>query len=66
MFDVGVCVLIFFYILCGYQSGLILWFLDNLWFDGLRAVWVADRLSIVFGRDVILCGCLGLKYQLTN
>ena len=25
-------------VLCGFVSGLILWFLDNLWFDDLRAL----------------------------
>ena len=29
---VGVC-----FVLCKYVSGLILWFIDNLWFDDLRA-----------------------------
>ena len=26
-----------FFVLCGFVSGLILWFLDNLWFDDLHA-----------------------------
>ena len=49
-----------------FVSGLILWFMENSWFDDLRAEWTADRLNIGFGRDVILCGWLGSKYQLTN
>ena len=42
---------------------------DNLWFDDLRAGLKQeeeDRLNIVFSPDVIFCGCLGSKYQLTN
>ena len=36
-------------------------------FYDLRAEWIGDRLNIVFfGRDVILCGWLGSKYQLTD
>ena len=31
-------------------------FLDNLWFDDLRAEYIEDRLNIVFNRDVILRG----------
>ena len=27
----------FVYVLCKFVSGLTLWFLDNLWFDDLRA-----------------------------
>ena len=27
---------------------------------------MGDRLNIIFSRDVILCGWLGSKYQLTN
>ena len=27
----------FVYVLCKFVSGLILWFMDNLWFDDLRA-----------------------------
>ena len=42
MFDVCVC-----FVLCEFVSGLILWFMDNLWFDDLRAEWVGDRLDIV-------------------
>ena len=34
----------------------ILWVLNNLWFDDLRAEKIGDRLSIVFSRDVILYG----------
>ena len=26
-----------YFVLCGFVSGLILWFLDSLWFDGLHA-----------------------------
>ena len=48
-----VCV---FFVICGSVSGLILWFFDNLWFDDLRAEQIGDKLNIVFGRDVILCG----------
>ena len=33
-FVFAVCV---FFVLCGFVSGLILWFLDDLWFDDLRA-----------------------------
>ena len=61
MFDV--CV---FFVLCGFVSGLILWFFDNLWFDDLHAEEIGDRLNIVFSRDVILCGIFGSGYQLTN
>ena len=47
-------VYVLFYVnLC---TGLILWFLNNLWFDDLRAEYIGDRLNIVFSRDVILCG----------
>ena len=38
------------------MSGLILWFGGNLWFDGLRAELIEDRLNIVCGCDVILFG----------
>ena len=51
MFDVRV-----FFVLCGFVSGLILWFLDDLWFDDLRTEYTGDRLNIVFSRNVILCG----------
>ena len=51
MFDV--CV---YFVLCKFVSGLILWFMDNLWFDDLLAEQIGDRLNIVFSRDVILCG----------
>ena len=37
-------------------TGLILWLLNNLWFDDLRAKYIGDRLNSVFSRDVILCG----------
>ena len=40
--------------------------MENLWFDDLQAEYTGDRLNIVFSRDVILCGWLGSKYQLTN
>ena len=56
MFDV--CV---FFGLCGLVSGLILWFLDDLWFDDLRTEYTGDRLNIVFSRNVIFCGWLGSK-----
>ena len=46
----------FVYVLCKFVSGLILWFLYNLWFDDLRAESIGDRLNIVFSRDVIFCG----------
>ena len=53
---VFVCVC-FLYI---FVSGLILLFLDNLWFDhmraGLKKKEEEDRLNIVFRLDVILCG----------
>ena len=49
----NVCV---FFVLCGFVSGLILWFLDNLCFDDLCAELIGDRLNIVFSHDVILCG----------
>ena len=46
-------VYVLFYVnLC---TGLILWFLNNLWFDDLRPEYIRDRLNIVFSRDVILC-----------
>ena len=32
VFDVCVC-----FVLCKFLSGLILWFMDNLWFDDLHA-----------------------------
>ena len=35
---------------------LILWFMDNLWFDDLRAVLIGDCFNIVFSRDIIICG----------
>ena len=44
------------FLLCGFLSRLILWFLDNLWFDDLRAEEIAEMLNIVFGPDVIRCG----------
>ena len=28
---------VFVYVLCKFMSGLILWFMDNLWFDDLHA-----------------------------
>ena len=40
--------------------------MDNLWFDDLRAVLIGDCFNIVFSRDIIICGWLGSKYQLTN
>ncbi len=46
----------FVYVLCKFVSGLILWFMDNLWFDNLRAEYIGDRLNIVFSHDVTLCG----------
>ena len=45
--------IIFYVNLC---TGLILWFLNNSWFDDLCAEQIGDRLNIVFSRDVILCG----------
>ena len=36
--------------------GLILWFMDNLWFGDLRAESMGDGLNIVFSCDVIICG----------
>ena len=46
-------VYVLFYVnLC---QGLILWFLDNLWFDDLRAEQI-DRSNIVFSQDVIFYG----------
>ena len=30
--------------------------LDSLWFDDSRAEYMGDRVNVVFGRDVILCG----------
>ena len=41
--------------LCKFESGLFLWFMDNLWFDDLRALLIGDRLNIAFCHDVILC-----------
>ena len=48
----------FVYVFCTFVSGLILLFLDNLWFDDLRAGFKkkGDRLNIVFSPDVILRG----------
>ena len=59
--------LMFVYVLllCKFVSGLILWFGDNFWFDDLHAKSIRDRLNIVFRHDVILCGWLSSKYQLT-
>ena len=51
VFNVCVC-----FVLCKFVSGLILWFLDNLWFVDLRAEWIGDGLNIVFSHDKILCG----------
>ena len=64
--------LTFVYVLCPFVSGQMLLFWDNLWSDDLRAGQKTnkkrggDRLNIVFSPDVILCGWLGSKYQLTN
>ena len=44
------------FVLCKFVSGLILWFLENLWFDDLHAEWMGDRLNFVFSLDVILYG----------
>ena len=52
-FVFGVCVC---FVLYKFVSGLILWFMANLWFDDLHAEYMEDRLNIVFSRDVILCG----------
>ena len=46
-------------------------FLDNLWFDKLRAGLKkqnkkGERMDNGFNPDVILCGWLGSEYQLTN
>ena len=37
-------------------TGLIFFFLNNLWLDDLRAEQKGDRLNIALSRDVILCG----------
>ena len=51
MFDICVC-----FVLCKFVSGLILWFLENLWFDDLCAE-VNRRLSeVCFSPDVIRGG----------
>ena len=47
------CLCMFYVNLC---TGLILRFLNNLWFDDLRAELIVDRLNIVFSRDVIHYG----------
>ena len=59
----GVCV---WFVSCKFVWGLILWFGDNLWFDDLHGEYLADSLNMVFSCDVIVCGWLGSKYQLTN
>ena len=62
MLSVCVCFALFKFV-----SGLILWFMADLWFDDLRAgLKIGDRLNVVFKPDVILCGCLGSNYQLSN
>ena len=40
--------------------------MGSLWFDDLHAEQIWDRLNIAFSHDVILCGWLGSKYQLTD
>ena len=57
--------LMFVYIFLKFVSGLILCFLDHMWFDDLGAEWIGDRLNIDFSPGVILCGWPGSKYQLT-
>ena len=62
--------LTFVYVLlniCKFVSWLILWFYGNLWFDDLCEEWIGDRLKFALAliADVILCGWLGSKYQLT-
>ena len=56
----------FVYVSCKFVSGLILWFMENLWFDDLRAEWIGDRSNMVFSRHVTFCGWIVSKYQLTN
>ena len=58
--------LMFVFVFCRLVSGLILWFLDNLWLDDLGAEEIGDRLKVAFSPDVILCGVLGSRYLLTN
>ena len=50
--------LMFVYVFSTFVLGLILLFLDNLWFDDLRAGLKkkGGRLNIVFSPNVILCG----------
>ena len=48
------------------MSGLILWILENLWFDDLCAEKVRDRLKFVFSPDIISCDWPGSECQLTH
>ena len=38
----------------------------SLWYDDLWNEYFVDRVKFVLSPDVILCGWLGAKYQLTN
>ena len=51
MSDVCVC-----FVLCKFVSCLILWFVDDLWFDDLRAESIGDGLNIVFSHDLTPSG----------
>ena len=46
VFDVCLC-----FVLCKFVLGLILWFLENLWFDDFRR-----QIEVCFSRGVIRCG----------
>ena len=37
----------------------------DLWYDDLWNEWIGDRVKFVFSHDVILCGWLGSKHQLS-
>ena len=41
-------------------------FLENVWLDDLWIAELRDRLKVVVSPDIILCGWLGSKYQLTE
>ena len=40
--------------------------LNDLWYDDLWNDWLGNRVKFVFSPDVILCGWLGSKHQLTS
>ena len=47
---------VYVFVLCKFVSCLLLWFVDDLWFDDLRAEKIGDGLNIVFSHGVTLCG----------